>query len=132
MNAKDFLLEENPDKEPMPFGAVVNIMEAYADSLENDQAELEKCIEERKAWCAKAMEAANDRLNWQNRATGLQREIISLREESNRMKQCLYEYGEWARANGERHRGNLQKNNEQLFNQFLKEREQWIKLKSPK
>lgn len=31
-------------------------------------------------------------------------------------------YGEWARANGERHRGNLQKNNEALFNQFLKEK----------
>ena len=87
------------------------------------QAALEKCIEERKKWCQKAMEAANDRLTWQNRATEANKEI-------ERLKKCLFEYGEWARGNGERFRGNLQMNNAELYNQFLKEREQWKNVNS--
>ena len=55
----------------------------------------------------------------------LARETIKLRQENNRLKKLLYEYGEWARGNGERFRGNLQKNGEELFNQYLKERETW-------
>jgi len=39
----------------------------------------------------------------------------------------MLEYGEWARERGEYFRGNLQKNNEELFNQYLKERELWRK-----
>lgn len=31
-------------------------------------------------------------------------------------------YGEWARVNGERHRGNLQKNGIKLYEQYLKEK----------
>ena len=37
----------------------------------------------------------------------------------------MLDYGEWARGNGERFRGNLQKNGKELFNQYLKERETW-------
>ena len=33
------------------------------------------------------------------------------------------DYGEWARVNGERHRGNLQKNGIELFNQYKKEKD---------
>ena len=103
MNAKDFLLEENPDKEPMPFGAVVNVMEAYANSKDDEQSDSSQTAE---------------------------REDWEANKEIETLKKCLYEYGEWARGNGERFRGNLQKNNEELFNQFLKEREQWKSVNS--
>jgi len=93
MNAKDFLLEENPEKEPMPFGAVVNIMEAYSSHTEQEYAQrYEEMIQDK------------------DRQIG-------------RLKKLIYEYGEWARGNGERFRGNLQKNNEALFNQFIKEKD---------
>lgn len=36
----------------------------------------------------------------------------------------LLAYGEWARVNGERHRGNLQKNGIELYKQFKKEEDE--------
>lgn len=36
----------------------------------------------------------------------------------------LLDYGEWARVNGERHRGNLQKNRIELYKQFKKEQDE--------
>ncbi len=42
------------------------------------------------------------------------------------MKEML-DYGEWARVNGEMHRGNLQKNGIELYNYYLKDKERWVK-----
>lgn len=52
-----------------------------------------------------------------------------LREDENMVSiEELYDYGEWARANGEQHRGNLQKNRKQLYEYYLKNKAAWKRM----